>query len=190
MQPRIDTTRISPGAYKAMRGLQSYVDATSLKPSAPRGATSAPSNQIYGSDPAKLLHGPSGVPDFRHVVICHRRIPSHRRSLCRALASGWTWAALASVGRREDPISTNALSFVVCSERLHVIPSIGHEREETLHPVKCTAQAFERQPAVRIAPRNWRWACNMLCIPPSLFLFRTPRRTVWRSLLCSTCPSS
>ena len=33
MQPRIDTTRISPGAYKSMRGLQSYVDATSLEPS-------------------------------------------------------------------------------------------------------------------------------------------------------------
>ena len=33
MHPRIDTTRISPGAYKAMRGLQSYVDATSLEPS-------------------------------------------------------------------------------------------------------------------------------------------------------------
>ena len=33
MHPRIDTTRISPGAYKAMRGLESYVDATSLEPS-------------------------------------------------------------------------------------------------------------------------------------------------------------
>ena len=33
MHPRIDTTRISPGAYKAMHGLQSYVDATSLEPS-------------------------------------------------------------------------------------------------------------------------------------------------------------
>jgi alkylhydroperoxidase family enzyme len=33
MHPRIDTTRISPDAYKAMRGLQSYVDATSLEPS-------------------------------------------------------------------------------------------------------------------------------------------------------------
>ena len=33
MQPQIDTTRISPGAYKSMRGLQSYVDATSLEPS-------------------------------------------------------------------------------------------------------------------------------------------------------------
>jgi AhpD family alkylhydroperoxidase len=33
MHPRIDTRRISPGAYKAMRGVQSYVDATSLEPS-------------------------------------------------------------------------------------------------------------------------------------------------------------
>lgn len=32
MQPRIDTTRINPDAYKAMRGLQSYVDATGLEP--------------------------------------------------------------------------------------------------------------------------------------------------------------
>ena len=33
MYPRIDTRSISPNAYKAMRGLQSYVDATSLEPS-------------------------------------------------------------------------------------------------------------------------------------------------------------
>ncbi len=33
MHPRIDAMRINPGAYKAMRGLQSYVDATSLEPS-------------------------------------------------------------------------------------------------------------------------------------------------------------
>jgi AhpD family alkylhydroperoxidase len=33
MHPRIDTRRISPSAYKAMHGLQSYVDATSLEPS-------------------------------------------------------------------------------------------------------------------------------------------------------------
>ena len=32
MYPRIDTRSISPNAYKAMRGLQSYVDATSLEP--------------------------------------------------------------------------------------------------------------------------------------------------------------
>ena len=32
MDPRIDTRRISPGAYKAMHGLQSYVDATTLEP--------------------------------------------------------------------------------------------------------------------------------------------------------------
>jgi AhpD family alkylhydroperoxidase len=33
MHPRIDTTRISPGAYKVTRGLQSYVDTTGLEPS-------------------------------------------------------------------------------------------------------------------------------------------------------------
>jgi AhpD family alkylhydroperoxidase len=33
MQPRINTTRVSPDAYKAMLGLQSYVDATSLEKS-------------------------------------------------------------------------------------------------------------------------------------------------------------
>jgi AhpD family alkylhydroperoxidase len=33
MQPRIDTTRIKPEAYKAMRGLQDYVDATGLEQS-------------------------------------------------------------------------------------------------------------------------------------------------------------
>ena len=33
MYPRIDTRSISPNAYKVMRGLQSYVDATSLEPS-------------------------------------------------------------------------------------------------------------------------------------------------------------
>jgi len=33
MYPRIDTHSISPSAYKAMHGLQSYVDATSLEPS-------------------------------------------------------------------------------------------------------------------------------------------------------------
>jgi AhpD family alkylhydroperoxidase len=33
MQPRIDTTRVTPDAYKAMLGLQSYVDATSLEKS-------------------------------------------------------------------------------------------------------------------------------------------------------------
>jgi alkylhydroperoxidase family enzyme len=33
MNPRIDTTRISPDAYKATRGLQSYVFPTSLEPS-------------------------------------------------------------------------------------------------------------------------------------------------------------
>ena len=74
MQPQIDTTRIGPGAYKAMRGLQSYVDATSLKPSAPRGATSAPSNQIYGSDPAKLLQA---HPAFQIFVMCRILSPSN-----------------------------------------------------------------------------------------------------------------
>ncbi len=33
MQPRIDTTRVKPDAYKAMRGLQDYVDATGLEQS-------------------------------------------------------------------------------------------------------------------------------------------------------------
>jgi AhpD family alkylhydroperoxidase len=33
MQPRIDTTHVSPDAYKAMLGLQSYVDATGLEKS-------------------------------------------------------------------------------------------------------------------------------------------------------------
>ena len=33
MQPRIDTTRVKPDAYKAMLGLQSYVDATGLEQS-------------------------------------------------------------------------------------------------------------------------------------------------------------
>jgi AhpD family alkylhydroperoxidase len=33
MHPRIDTKHISPNAYKAMHGLQSYVDATNLEPS-------------------------------------------------------------------------------------------------------------------------------------------------------------
>ena len=33
MQPRIDTTHVSPDAYKAMLGLQSYIDATSLEKS-------------------------------------------------------------------------------------------------------------------------------------------------------------
>src|SRR5215469_8883182 len=33
MQPRIDTAHVSPDAYKAMRGLQSYVDATNLEKS-------------------------------------------------------------------------------------------------------------------------------------------------------------
>jgi AhpD family alkylhydroperoxidase len=33
MQPRINTTRVSPDAYKAMLGLQSYVDTTSLEKS-------------------------------------------------------------------------------------------------------------------------------------------------------------
>jgi AhpD family alkylhydroperoxidase len=33
MQPRIDTTRIKPDAYKAMRGLQDYVDTTGLEQS-------------------------------------------------------------------------------------------------------------------------------------------------------------
>jgi AhpD family alkylhydroperoxidase len=33
MQPRIDTTRIKPEAYKAMRGLQDYADATGLEQS-------------------------------------------------------------------------------------------------------------------------------------------------------------
>ena len=33
MQPRIDTTHVSPDAYKAMLGLQSYIDATSSEKS-------------------------------------------------------------------------------------------------------------------------------------------------------------
>jgi len=33
MQPRIDVTRVSPGAIKAMRDLQSYVNASALEPS-------------------------------------------------------------------------------------------------------------------------------------------------------------
>jgi AhpD family alkylhydroperoxidase len=33
MQPRIDTTHVKPDAYKAMLGLQSYVDATGLEQS-------------------------------------------------------------------------------------------------------------------------------------------------------------
>ena len=33
MRSRIDTTRVSPDAYKAMLGLQSYVDASGLEPS-------------------------------------------------------------------------------------------------------------------------------------------------------------
>jgi AhpD family alkylhydroperoxidase len=33
MQARIDTKRVSPDAYKAMRGLQAYVDSTGLEPS-------------------------------------------------------------------------------------------------------------------------------------------------------------
>jgi AhpD family alkylhydroperoxidase len=33
MQPRIDTTRVKPEAYKALLGLQSYVDATGLEQS-------------------------------------------------------------------------------------------------------------------------------------------------------------
>jgi hypothetical protein len=33
MQPRIDTSRVKPDAYKAMRGLQAYVDGTTLEQS-------------------------------------------------------------------------------------------------------------------------------------------------------------
>lgn len=33
MQPRIDTARVSPNAYKAMRALQAYVDGTGLEQS-------------------------------------------------------------------------------------------------------------------------------------------------------------
>src|ERR1700730_6385649 len=33
MQPRIDTSHVNPNAYKAMLGLQSYVDATGLEKS-------------------------------------------------------------------------------------------------------------------------------------------------------------
>jgi AhpD family alkylhydroperoxidase len=47
MQPRIDTTHVKPDAYKAMRGLQAYVDATDLEPSL-RYLTQIRASQING----------------------------------------------------------------------------------------------------------------------------------------------
>jgi AhpD family alkylhydroperoxidase len=47
VQPRIDTTRMSPNAYKAMLGLQSYVDASGLEKSL-QGLIKIRASQING----------------------------------------------------------------------------------------------------------------------------------------------
>src|SRR5713101_67557 len=88
------------------------------------------------SAPTELLHGPSGVPDFRHMPDL---VPIEIHDIdvvCTHALAGWrAGTALTSMGGGENAIGADAVSIIVRCKRLHDIASIGHEGEQPLHPV-------------------------------------------------------
>jgi hypothetical protein len=53
----------------------------------------------WGSAPAEFLHGPSGIPDFRHLPDLFPVEIHHIDVVCRRALAGWrTWAALTGMG--------------------------------------------------------------------------------------------
>ena len=66
MHPRIDTTRISPGAYKVTRGLQSYVDTTGLETYQYPGLADQCLHFLFEHASARHCHvNPVWRPDWR-----------------------------------------------------------------------------------------------------------------------------
>lgn len=94
MQPRIDTTRVNQDAYKAMMGLQSYVNATELEPSL-RELVNIRASQINGCAFCLHMHTrdarKAGESQERlDLVSAWRDAPVFNDRECAALA--WTEA--------------------------------------------------------------------------------------------------
>src|SRR5271157_3058667 len=103
------------------RGVVSYSRRLAFQvpvPSQPQRAPTGLRRRNFGSGPAEFLHGPAGVPDFRHVPDLvaseFHDIDVVRR---RALAGRRTGTTLSGMGGGEHAIGANAVAVIVCCER-------------------------------------------------------------------------
>src|SRR5580698_4671280 len=89
----------------------------------------APEQDDRRSDPPELLHGPSRMPDLRHMPDL-LAVELHHVHIVRlhALAGRWAGATLSGLSAREDGVCADALAFVIGGERLHFVSPVGNGR--------------------------------------------------------------
>src|ERR1700735_2107319 len=112
------------------------------------------------SDPPELLHGPSRMPDLRHMLDL-LAVELHHVHIVRlhALAGRWAGAAWSGMSAGEDAVGTDVLPFVIGGERLHLVSSVGNRRQQPLHPFgillqgPCVSERFglRRERRTRVA---------------------------------------
>src|SRR5277367_6611965 len=87
------------------------------------------------SDPPELFHGPSCMPDLRHVPDL-LAVELHHVYIVRleALAGRWAGTTRSGMSAGEDSVSTDVLPFVIGGERLHLVSPVENGRQQPLHP--------------------------------------------------------
>lgn len=87
--------------------------------------------------PAEILHREAGVPYLGHVNdLVTLELHDIDVVGARATARRRNRAAGARMGSMEDAVGSNVVPGGVCGERLHLVASVGQNRQNTLHPVR------------------------------------------------------
>jgi AhpD family alkylhydroperoxidase len=146
MQPRIDTTRIGPETYKAMRALQAHVDATGLEPSL-RELINIRASQINGCAFCLHMH----LRDARKAGESQERLD---------LVSVWREAPLFTERERAALAWTEAVTLVADS----------HVPDDVYETVRAqfTEQELVDLSMAAVAINGWNRLMVAFRIPPAV----------------------
>src|SRR6266478_9574806 len=109
----------------------------SAEPSRSRSIGSViPCRRNGDSDPAKVLHRQSSIPDLCHMADLVA-LEFHNVDIvgAGALAGRRTGTTLTTMSPRKHSEGTDTFPIVVGGKRFHDISSIWYERQQSLHPV-------------------------------------------------------
>src|SRR5215472_6178654 len=83
---------------------------------------------LWRTLPAQFPHGPTGIPDFRHVTDLVAFEFHHVNVICvGTLAGWWTGTTLTTMRPGKHSEGTDTLPVVVGGKRFHDIPSIRYK---------------------------------------------------------------
>src|SRR5262245_10261783 len=122
---------------------------------------------VHALEPSEFLHGPSCMPDFRHVPDLLPVKIHHIHIVClHTLARGRTGATLSRMRAREDPIGTDALPLLICAKGFQFIASVRDKGQQTLHPVRVLLQGLHASQRLSLgSKRRIRGAVRLASLP-------------------------